>query len=97
MHFLYAKLLRATTTALDHILRITCPRSFDLNTLPSILQLLTSYLQELPDDAAAVVYNQDLVGFLTSIPVFRILNAVPWAVNEFCILKNVEKATVSFC
>ena len=39
--------------------------------LAGILQQLTLYLQQLPDDARAVVYNQDLVGFLTSIPVFR--------------------------
>ena len=77
VHFLYAKLLRATAIALDLILRCVCPRSFGLDTLPSILQKMTVFLQQLPDDADPVVYNQDLVGFFTSIPVFRILNAVP--------------------
>ena len=76
VHFLYAKLFRATAIALDLILRSVCPRSFGLDTLPSILQKLTVFLQQLPDDADPVVYNQDLVGFFTSIPVFRILNAV---------------------
>ena len=44
-----------------------CPRSFGLDTLPGILQNLTVFLQQLPDEAAAVVCNQDLVGFFTSI------------------------------
>ena len=68
VHFLCAKLCRATAIALDLILRCVCPRSFGLDTLPSILQKMTVFLQQLPDDADPVVYNQDLVGFFTSIP-----------------------------
>ena len=51
IHFLCAKLFRATAIALDLILRSVCPRSFALDTLPSILQKLTVFLQRLPDDA----------------------------------------------
>ena len=54
------------------------------------------FLQQLPDDADPVVYNQDLVGFFTSIPVFRILHAVRWAVTEYCLVKNVDPETTSF-
>ena len=95
-HFLYAKPLCATFIALDMILRtiyVICPRSFGLNTLPGILQQLTSLLKQPPDDARAVAYNQDLVGFFTAIEVFRILNAVRWGFNEYCILKNVDTYT----
>ena len=63
--FLYAKLFRAAAIALGLILRCVCPRSFGLDTLPSILQKMTMFLQQLPDDADPVVYNQDLVGFFT--------------------------------
>ena len=96
VRFLYAKLFRATAIALDLILRSVCPRSFGLDTLPSILQKLTVFLQQLPDDADPVVYNQDLVGFFTSIPVFRILHAVRWAVTEYCLVKNVDPESTSF-
>eukprot|EP00439_Symbiodinium_sp_Y106_P070309 s106_g12.t1 len=96
VHFLYAKLFRAAAIALDLILRSVCPRSFGLDTLPSILQKLTVFLQQLPDDADPVVCNQDLVGFFTSIPVFRILNAVRWAVTEYCLIKNVDLESTSF-
>ena len=48
VHFLYAKLFRATAIALDLILRCVCPRSFGLDTLPSILQKMTVFLQQLP-------------------------------------------------
>ena len=91
VHFLYAKLFRATAIALDLILRSVCPRSFGLDTSPSILPKLTVFL-----DADPVVYNQDLVGFFTSIPVFRILNAVRWAVTEYCLIKNVDLESTSF-
>ena len=37
-----------------------------------------------------------LVGFFTSIPVFRILNAVRWAVTEYCLIKNVDPESTSF-
>ena len=59
---------------------------------------MTVFLQQLPDDADPVVYNQDLVGFFTSIPVFRILNlnAVRWAVTEYCLIKNVDVGSTSF-
>ena len=84
------------TIVLDLMLRIVCPRSFGLDTLPRILQNLTVFLQQLPNDADPVVYNQDLVGFFTSIPVFRILNAVRWAINEYCLIKNVDIQSTSF-
>ena len=87
---------RATAIALDLILRSVCPRSFGLDTLPGILQKLTVLLQQLPDDADPVVYNQDLVGFFTSIPVSRILNAVRWAVTEYCLVKDVDLESTSF-
>ena len=58
-HFLYAKLFRATAIALEVIMRATCPRSFG----------------QLPDDAHPSVFNQDLVGFFKSIPVYRIKSA----------------------
>ncbi|OLP97238.1 hypothetical protein AK812_SmicGene20478 [Symbiodinium microadriaticum] len=96
IHFLYAKLFRATAIALDVIMRATCPRSFGLHTFPSILQQLTEFLQMLPDDAHPIVFNQDLVGFFTSIPVFRILNAVKWAVNEYSMLQKTDIDDITF-
>ena len=91
---LVCKLFRATAIVLDAILRASCPRCFGFNTLPSILQQLTEFLQQLPDDPSAFVHNQDVVGF-TSIPVFRMLNAVRWAVNEYCLCKNIDVQTAS--
>ena len=96
IHFLYAKLFRATAIALDVIMRATCPRSVGLSTRPSILQQLTEFLQMLPDDAHPVVFNQDLVGFFTSIPVFRILNAVRWVVNEYSMLQKNDVDSITF-
>ena len=57
---------------------------------------MTVFLQQLPDDADPVVYNQDLVGFFTSIPVSRILSAVRWAVAEYCLIKKVDLDSTSF-
>ena len=57
--FCVPSFFRATAIALDLILRCVCPRSFGLDTLPSILQKMTVFLQQLPDDTDPVVYNQD--------------------------------------
>ena len=36
------------------------------------------------------------MGFFTSIPVFRILNAVRWAVNEYCVLQKSDADRIYF-
>ena len=43
-----------------------------------------------------MVFNQDLVGFFTSIPVVRILNAVKWAVNEYSMLQKTDIDDITF-
>ena len=85
IYFMCAKLFRVTAIVLDVILRTTCPRSFGFNTYSILQQLTEFFLQQPFEDAPAVVYNQDLVGLFTSIPVFRILSAIRWAISESCL------------
>ena len=41
-------------------------------------------------------YNHDLVGFFTSIPVTRIMEAVDWMLQQFMLKHNIDPATYSF-
>ena len=81
--FIFAKLFRATAIVLDLLQRDCFPGTFGLATLPEMMFALQRFLSALPDDADLLVVNQDLVGFFTSIPVERILQAVRWMVNSF--------------
>eukprot|EP00439_Symbiodinium_sp_Y106_P006485 s8883_g1.t1 len=81
--FIYARLFRATSIVLDLLIRVVCPQSFGLLTLPHMLTQLTTFLQNLPVDFDPEVHNQDLIGFFTSIPVSRILSSVSEVVQLY--------------
>ena len=95
-HFIYAKLFRATAIVLDLLVRAVCPLSFGLQTLPQMLQNLRGFLQGLPEDFDPATFNQDLVGFFTSIPVSRILSSVEEIIHKYCLQQSVDLQTTQF-
>ena len=70
--FIFAKLFRATAIVLDLLQKECLPRSYGIQTFPQMVQSLIQFLEQYPDDQQLRTYNQDLVGFFTSIPVERI-------------------------
>ena len=53
-------------------------------------------MQQFPDDQVPMVYNQDLVGFFTSIPVGRILQSVQWLIDRYLVKRKDELDDVLF-
>ena len=61
-----------------------------------MLQVLRSFLQDLPEDFDPATHNQDLVGFFTSIPVSRVLSSAQEVVLRYCEQQKVDLKTTQF-
>ena len=96
LSFVYAKLFKATTIVIDLLVHEVCPESFGCTRLPQIMNSLARFMQQFPDDQAPVVYNQDLVGFFTSIPVDRILQSVQCFIDRYLVKRNDDLGEVLF-
>ena len=83
LSFVYAKLFKATAIVIDLLVNDVCPESFGCTRLPMIMNNLATFMQQFPDDQVPMVYNQDLVGFFTSIPVERIVQSVQWLIDRY--------------
>ena len=94
--FLFAKLFRATAIVLDLISRETLPFSFGLLTFPAMMNNITNFFQNVAADCELVCFNQDLVGFFTSIPVPRIIAAVNWMLQQFMLKYDIDPAKYTF-
>ena len=81
--FIFAKVFQATAIVLDLLQKECFPRSYGIQTFPQTVQSLIHFLEQYPDDQQLRTYNQDLVGFFTTIPVERILRSVEWLVETF--------------
>ena len=60
------------------------------------MQQIRQFFSSVSDDCCLACYNQDLVGFFTSIPVSRIMEAVDWMLQQFMLKHNLDPATYSF-
>ena len=81
--FIFSKLFRCVSFVLDVILRTAFPDSFGLSTLPRTFRDLHAFLQGAPLEYHLEQSNQDLIGFLPSIPASRILESVQDAIDIF--------------
>ena len=72
------------------------PNSFGLQTFPAMMNQIVSFFQHIAADSQLECYNQDLVGFFTSIPVHRIMEAVDWMLRQFMEKHDINPATYSF-
>ena len=57
---------------------------------------IVQFFQNVAEDCEVECYNQDLVGFFTSIPVSRIMEAVDWMLQQFMLKYDIDPATYSF-
>ena len=96
LSFVYAKLFKATAIVIDLLVHEVCPDSFGCTRLPQIMNSLATFMQEFPDDQEQIVYDQDLVGFFTSIPVDRILKSVQWLIDRYLAKRNNDLEEVIF-
>ena len=94
--FVYAKLFKATAIVIDLLVHEVCTESFGCTRLPQIMNCLARFMQPFPDDQVPMVYNQDLVGFFTSIPVDRILQSVQWLIDRYLVKRKDELDDVLF-
>ena len=67
-----------------------------LQAFPATLSQIVHFFQKVADDCRLECCNQDLVGFFTSIPVFRIMGAVDWMLQQFMLKHDIDPATYSF-
>ena len=94
--FVYAKLFKATAIVIDLLVHEVCTESFGCTRLPQIMNSLARFMRQFPDDQVPMVYNQDLVGFFTSIPVDRILQSVQWLLDRYLVKRKDELDDVLF-
>ena len=95
-YFIVAKLFRATAIVLDIISRETLPYSFGLQTFPAMMSQIVRFFESIAEDCQLACYNQDLVGFFTSIPVSRVMEAAEWMLQQFMLKYDFDPATYSF-
>ena len=81
---------------MDVLQKECLPQSYGLQTFPQTVHSLIQFLEQYPDDQQLCTYNQDLVGFFTSIPVERILRSVEWLVETFTTNNHCDPDTYSF-
>ena len=94
--FIFAKLFRATAIVLDLLQKECLPQSYGLQIFPQMVQSLFQFLEQYPEEQQLCTYNQDLVGFFTSIPFDRILRSVEWLVETFICNNHCDPDTYSF-
>ena len=94
--FIFANLFQATAIVLDLLRKECLPQSCGLLIFPQMVQCLIQFLEQYPADQQLCTYNQDLVGFFTSIPVERILRSVEWLVKTFTSNNHCDPDTYSF-
>ena len=61
-----------------------------------MMNQIVQFFQNVAGDCEVECYNQDLVGFFTSIPVSRIMEAVDWMLQQFMLKYDIDPATYSF-
>ena len=75
---------------------VVYPNSFGHQALPDIFNSLRKFLQNANEDIDLQQYNQDLVGFFTSLPVEQITEAVEDLISKFLQTQTLPVGEVKF-
>jgi len=80
-----SRMFSCLSILLLYILQVTWPHHFGELRTPVNWKTLHEFLASCPDDSELLLFNQDLVGFFTSLPIPRIEHAVSCLLNDYCI------------
>ena len=94
--FVFARLFRAASMIINMMIPVVYPNSFGFQALPDIFKSLHAFLRDASEDILLRQYNQDLVGFFTSLPVPQIIEAVEHMITQYAEQQHLPKAQVKF-
>ena len=78
------------------MLPVVFPSSYGHQSLPEIFQGLHHYLSTVDEDIELREFNQDLVGFFTSLPTDRIMAAVDHLIDSYAALQQTDFNLIKF-
>ena len=82
------RLLKALAVVLSEILMCTWPQAIGNEKIPQIWKALRQFLDQCPVEERLFAANDDLVGFFTSIPSDRIMQATQSLLQEYCSMSG---------
>ena len=88
--FAFGRLFQAASSALNMMLPVVFPNSYGHQSLPEIFQGLHHYLSTVDEDIELKEFNQDLVGFFTSLPTDQIMMAVNQLIDSYADAQSTE-------
>ena len=94
--FAFARLFRAASMVINIMVPIVYPGSFGFQALPDIFKGLHAFLRDASEDLNLQQYNQDLVGFFTSLPVSQILEAVDHLIDQYANKQVLPQEQIKF-
>ena len=94
--FAFGRLFQAASSALNMMLPVVFPNSYGHQSLPEIFQGLHQYLSNVDEDIELMEFNQDLVGFFTSLPTDQIMQAVNHLIDSYAALQSTEFSKIKF-
>ena len=95
-NFILGRLFRVASMVLNILLPAVYPGSFGLQTLPETFQGLHASLCNAPIDIHLQQHNQDLVGFITSLPIEQIMKSVNHLVTQYAAMRYADLSEISF-
>ena len=94
--FAFGRLFQAASSVLNMMLPVVFPNSYGHQSLPEIFHGLHQYLSNVDEDIELLEFNQDLVGFFTSLPTDQIMQAVNHLIDSYAALQSTEFNKIKF-
>ena len=88
------KLQRGTASAIEQTLQVCFPDHFGALALPLIFRKIQDFFNTVPNDEDLRFINDDLIGFVNSVPQARILECVGTLLRRYCQVSTNEFITV---
>ena len=92
----FGRLFQAASSAFNIMLPVFFPNSYGHQSLPEIFQGLHHYLSTVEEDIELREFNQDLVGFFTSLPTDQIMAAVSHLIDSYAALQKTDFHLIKF-
>ena len=78
------------------MLPVVFPNSYGHQSLPEIFRGLHHFLSNVDEDVELKEFNQDLVGFFTSLPTDQIMVAVNHLIDSYAAIQTTDFDTIKF-
>eukprot|EP00439_Symbiodinium_sp_Y106_P057401 s2246_g8.t1 len=94
--FTFGRLFQDASSVLNMMLPVVFPNSYGHQSLPEIFQGLHQYLSNVDEDIELLEFNQDLVGFFTSLPTDQIMQTINHLIDSYAALQSTEFNKIKF-